>query len=383
MRSVLLLLWLGFFGLLQAAQFVTEVPQTIMPLSQQYEEGDAAEASGASSKTRRLYTTLVTKPDRVFKGEIFSITLRSIVTTDSFDTLEYRFSGGSGVKLLSDRPERTAQDHTYTERFFFKVTGEMAFLPDITPVLSFGFADEEVSDMIVGGTIDVTVLNPPRDFCGVLADRLEITHAKTTAYDKEHNIIVLMADANRSDLGDFRIAAASKQNFESLHSDPHLSKMSYYAVLPAAVENLHFQYFNLQTKSYDRISIPIRVDSDLVSTTSDINPTEHGHNVQKAIVFGSVALLLLLLALWKRSWTLLIVAVGAGGYAAWLNIPLQQVCVKEGAPIYLLPMHNATVFEIAPRRYQLEKQGHIEKYTKVRLLNDKIGWVKDEDICAY
>jgi hypothetical protein len=380
MRAFLLLLWLGFFGVLQAAQFVTEVPQTVMPFStHDDEDAPAAEASQA----RHVYTTLQTKPDRIFKGEIFSVTLRSIVTTDHFDALTYRFSSGSGVKLLSDKPERTLRDHAYYDRFFFKSTAELAFLPDITPVLSFGFADEEISNTIIGSQIDVTVLNPPGDFCGVLAERLEITHAKTTAYDKEHNIIVFSADANRSDLGDFRIPSAGKQNFESLHSDPYLSKMSYYAVLPASAENLHFQYFNLQKKSYERITIPIKVDSDLVSTTSDINPTEHGHNVQKAIAFGSVAALLLLLALWRRSWTLLAVAVVSGGYAAWINIPLQQVCVKEGASIYLLPMRNATVFEIAPRRYQLEKQGHIDTYTKVRLLNDKIGWVKDEDICTY
>ncbi|MBD3799981.1 MAG: hypothetical protein IE886_00760 [Campylobacterales bacterium] len=390
MRSFLLLLWLGTFGLLQAATFVNDIPETVMPFGMQAQEADqsteaksdAISVEEEASGTRHLYATLVEKPERLFKGEIVSILIRSVITTDLFDGLAYRFSGGSGLELLSDTPERETHDHTYFDRFYFKVTGKRALLPDITPVLTLGYGEEESSEPLQGGAVETTVLNPPQNFCGILADRFTVTHVKTTVYDKANNIIVISADANRSDLGAFHLPQAGKQDFESLQQDPHFASMSYYAVLPKTMEVLRFQYFNLQSKQYERMSIPIEVDDDLVSTTSDINPVEHGHVTQKTVVFLVVFGLFFLLALWKRSWTLLAVAVAAGAYAAWLNVPLQQVCIKEGSPIYLLPMRNATVFEIAPSRYQLNAEGHIKGYTKVRLQNEQIGWVKNEDTCA-
>ncbi|MEJ2468489.1 MAG: hypothetical protein P8Y65_04805 [Campylobacterales bacterium] len=398
MRPILLAFLLALFGTLHADDVQFDLPETEMPLKAAHEQNDdestsffweseeenaTAEAAAETPAARHLYTTLVEKPERLFKGEIFSITLRSIVTTERFDALQYTFSGGTGVERLSEEPEREFKEHAYFDRFYFKATGSRVVLPDITPSVTISYDYDEISKTIPGERIDVTVLNPPKNFCGILAERFTVTHAKTTEYDKRHNIIVFMADANRSDLADFTIASARQQNFESLNVDPHGATMTYYAVLPDTVETLKFQYFNLRTQRFDRISIPIEVDDDLVSTTIDINPIEHGHNYQKSIIFGTTAVLFFLLALWRRSWTLLVFALAAGGYAAWLNIPLREVCIKEGAPIYLLPMRNATVFEITPTRYTLEMQGHVKDYTKVRLLNNKIGWVKDEDTCAY
>ena len=388
MRSFLLLFWLLCLGTVTAygEPLLPGEPDTALTTENEPNSSDGAAYDDSSIRetpqARYLYSSIVTKPERLFKGEIFELTLRSIVTTEAFETLQYRFDGGTGVELLTPEPERDYRDHAYFDRFYFKVTGARAVLPDITPYLTFGSGETSESAPLHGGSIDVTVLNPPKDFCGILADSFSITHVKTTEYDKKHSIVVLMADANRSDLGDFTVPGAGKQSFESLHNDPRGSTMTYYAVLPDTLETLRFQYFNLRTKAYERVSIPIEIDDDLVSTISDLKPTDHGHDYQKTVVFAAVAALFFLTALWKRSWFLLVLALAAGGYAAWLSVPLRKVCIRQDAPIYLLPMRNAPVFERTPVRYELEMQGHVKDYTKVRLLNDKIGWVKDEDTCT-
>lgn len=389
MPRLLFALWFACLGVLQAQNNLFDTNTAPLSVRQADTEGDTPESEQSvftmhtPSQERHLYTTLASKPERLFKGEIFAITLRSIVTADTFQTLGYRFVGGRGLQLLDNTPERTNRDRVYYDTFYFKATGSHVVLPDITPYITSGLSYAADSKTIGGTPIDVTVLNPPKTFCGVLADRFSITHAKTTVYDAHHNILVFMAEANRSDLGDFTIPSALKQNFESLHSTPHASKMTYYAVLPKRVESLRFDYFNLRSKQYERISIPIDVDDDLVSTMSDLKPVEHGHNYQKAVIFAGIAVLFFLAALWRRSLLFLLLALAAGGYAAWLTIPLRKVCIHKGAPIYLLPMRNATVFEITPVQYELEMQGHIKGYTKVRLVNNKIGWVKDEDTCAH
>ena len=390
MRTFLILLWLFCLGTVNASG-ATALPETYFMM--QDETDDSGEPGLDDGNTtvvelplapqeRYLYSSIVSKPERLFKGEIFPLTLRTIVTTEAFETLQYRFEGGTGVELLTPEPERDYHDHAYFDRFYFKVTGAQAVLPEITPFLTFGSGRTSDSAPLRGGAVDVTVLNPPKDFCGILADRFVITHVKTTVYDKKHAIVVFMADANRSDLGDFTVPGAAKQSFESLRSAPRGSTMTYYAVLPDTLETLQFRFFNLETKMYERVTVPIEIDDDLVSTISDLTPKDHGHDYQKAILFATLAVLFFLLAIWKRSWLMLLLALAAGGYAAWLSVPLRKVCIRQDAPIYLLPMRNAPVFEQTPVRYELEAQGHVKDYTKVRLLNDKIGWVKDEDTCA-
>ncbi|HHH72343.1 MAG TPA: hypothetical protein ENL04_00765 [Sulfuricurvum sp.] len=394
MHRLLLALWLSCAVWLHAATGFFDTNGSTLPLSiqQAQKHKDAARTDAGMEQSvftmhvtptgRHLYSTLYAKPDRLLRGEIFAVTLRSIVTANDYKTLGYRFSGGEGVRLLGKEPERTIHDRTLYDTFYFKATGRRVVLPDITPYLNFGLSYAADAPIIRGTTVNTTVLNPPKDFCGVLADRLTITHTKTTVYDKAHNILVFMADANRSDLRDFKLQSVPQQNFESTVTGPHASSMTYYAVLPNTVETLRFSYFNLQTQQYEPVRIPIDVDEDMVSTMSDLKPVEHGHDYQKAILFSAAALVLLLAALWKRSLFLLLIALAAGAYAAWLSIPLRDVCIKKGTPIFLLPMRNATIFEITPVQYELQKQGHIKGFTKVRLLNNKIGWVKDEDTCT-
>ena len=70
-------------------------------------------------------------------------------------------------------------------------------------------------------------------------------------------------------------------------------------------------------------------------------------------------------------------------YTLYLSIPEQEVCIKAGSNIYLLPVENGTIFETTPRKYHLPKEGSVTNFTKVKLQNDKIGWVKNEDTCSY
>ena len=70
-------------------------------------------------------------------------------------------------------------------------------------------------------------------------------------------------------------------------------------------------------------------------------------------------------------------------YIIYLAIPSKDVCIKENSNIYLLPVHNGTVFDTVHTRIYLQKEGSSKEFIKVKLKNDKIGWIKNEDICAY
>lgn len=334
-------------------------------------------------ETRQLYLKLLESPKHLYEGEIFSIQLRTIVTTDGYEAIVYYFANARGLKQLNPRPERRRDGRTYYDRFYFKVAGKNARLPDITPAIRYSNFSTISGAILPGRTLNVTRLNPPADFCGILADRFDIRKSKTTAFDKAKNVLVFTADANRSDLSGFNLAQAGTQSVESLENGTGFSALTYYAVLPSRIETLKFTYFNLQTHDFEPIRIPIEIEDDSVSTQSDLVPTEQGHALKKAATFGGIAAVALLIFLFRRRYGYLVIALAASSYALWLGAPLQHVCLRKDAPILLLPMRNATIFEIAPHRYTLIVEGHREGYTKVRLRNsDKIGWIRDEDICA-
>ena len=346
-------------------------------------DNETLDAITEDATGRQLYATVASLPKQLFVGQIFSIEIRAVVTTGGIEELRYRFNGGRDVERIETPPVRRYTNHTFYDRIYFKATGPNVRLPDITPILVFSRYYAERYAPIAGESIETTTLNPPKDFSGLIAKEVKILHTKTTPYDRDHVILVFMADVNQSDAQRFHLPQATAQGFESFRQERDNAAFTYYAVLPKTLHALRLSYFDLGQKEYRRLKIPIVVEDDSVSTQSDLKPTEQSHDFLKALVFGGLAAILLIAAAFKRSWFFFLLAVGAGGYAAWLGAPIRHVCIKQGSPLYLLPMRNATVFEIAPTNYELEVEGHIDGYTKVKLHNDKIGWVKDEDTCTH
>ncbi len=127
--------------------------------------------------------------------------------------------------------------------------------------------------------------------------------------------------------------------------------------------------------------IPIIVEEDTVSTQSDLKPTEYKHAKLKMAIAGGVAALSLILFIFRRKVVYLVATVLPLLYIAYAAVPIQYVCVKSESPIYLLPMENGTTFEITTERTSYEVQGSIDGFTKIKLDNNKIGWVNNEDIC--
>jgi len=62
-----------------------------------------------------IYLSYDEVPKRVIRGEIFPITLKALSTVRDFDDINYEFSNHSGLKILTDFPQRV-QFHFYKRR---------------------------------------------------------------------------------------------------------------------------------------------------------------------------------------------------------------------------------------------------------------------------
>lgn len=344
-------------------------------------EGDVPYEENIATPSKVLYLNFETTPHRVLKGEVFPITVKALCVVEDFEDIRYNLTNMRGLKLLSDTPSRVKDGKYYFDTFYFIATAQEAKLPNFEATLVGTQAYQ--STHLEGEALNVISLNPKSDFSNIIANAFDIQEFKTTSYDATHNIVVFVATAKNCDIGALKLSGVHKQGIESLTNSFTDAKITYYAIIDKSLQTLSFSYFNLEKNKFMLIHIPIIVSDDSVTTQSDLKPKDQSNDLLKMGAAATVALIAFIIILWRRRYIYLIFIVLPLAYILSLSLPSKEVCVKEGAAIYLLPMSNGTVFEQAPREYHLQKESQIKGWTKVQLQDQKIGWVKNEDLCSY
>ena len=320
-------------------------------------------------------------PKRVIKGEIFTVTLKTLSTVRDFDDIEYEFLNYSGLEILDSTPLREERGKFYYDTFHILSTASYAKLPDINATL---IAPREYnSTFIYGPELNIITLNPKKNFSNIIADEFAIVEYKTTTYDQSHNIVIFVAQAKKCNIKAMHFKNVYKQGSESLKESYDESRITYFVVIDKRIENFTFSYFNLKKNNFAMVNIPIIVDDDSVTTQSDLKPRDQSHDRIKMYIAASIAFVAFFFVLWRKTYIYLIFILIPLAYIIMLAIPEKTICIKEGAQIRLLPVENGTIFETTQTKYYLPKEGSVKNFIKVKLQNEKIGWVKNEDTCSY
>lgn len=349
-----------------------------------------------------IYLSYDEVPPRVVKGEIFPITIKALSTVRDFQNIEYAFTNHDGLEILNTIPYREEKGKYYHETFYFSTTKSQAKLPDIEATLissdNYALPDEnsiEIIDIddyndtidydttvLLGIQLNVVTLNPKKNFSNIIANNFELVEYKTTNYDNKHNIIVFVATAQNCNIDQMNFQGVYKQGIESVTSSHFDSRITYYVVINKEIENFIFSYFDLTKNRFIRMNIPIVVDDDSVTTQSDIKPKDQSRELLKMKIAAGVAFVGLIFILWRKKYIYLILILIPLIYIIYLSIPAKEICIKQGSQIHLLPVDNGTIFETTTADLYLQKEGSTKTYIKVKLQNEKIGWVKNEDICS-
>ena len=333
-----------------------------------------------------LYLSFDKVPQRVLKGEIFPITIKTLSIVKEFTDINYKLSSGYGVKVLDEIPNREHIGKYYYETFHFLATGRNIKLPDIEASLVTDYTNENIqydTTILSGKKLNVITLNPKKNFSNIIADSFELIDYKTTKYDDNNNIVVIVAKAYNSNIKAMHFNNVKKQGIESSTYSYKSSKITYYVVINKELENFSFSYFDLKKNKFSLINIPIIVIDDSVVTQSDLKPKNQSHEQLKMEIAAGIALIAFIFILFRKKYVYMIFIMIPLGYIIYLSIPQKDVCIKKGSQLHLLPVHNGTIFETTKSQYNLPKEGKIKGFVKVKLHNNKIGWVKDEDICSY
>ncbi len=287
----------------------------------------------------------------------------------------FSFENGQNVIVLDTNSSLYKDDLYFYKTLYCKVVGNEAKLPNVT------ITYQEYNTTLPGEPLAIKELNPPANFCNVLANDLTIVKSKSVQFNKELNLVVLKLEGNLSNLEDFSLPFAKKEEIKDINRTLPTTSMIYYAFVPSDITQLKFSYFNLQAREFKPIFFDIKVKDEIVSTQSDISPEEDKNKSVKIILFASFGALLLLIAFWKRSLFTGFVGLISLVYAGYLLLPLEKVCLKAGSKIYILPTTNSTIFRINKKQNTFTKLNEVDGYTKIELQNNKIGWVKNEDLC--
>lgn len=344
--------------------------------------GDVPYEENIGTLSKAIYLSYEKIPQRVLKGEIFSVTIKNLCVVKNFVNITYKLSNQEGLKILNPIPTRDKDSKYFYDTFNFIATSQNAKLPDFEASLIDANEKAYQTTLLSGEKLNVIALNPKSDFSNIIANTFDILEYKTTSYDTTHNIVVFVATATNTDISALKLNGVFKQGVESVTHSNNDYKITYYAIVGKSMSTLSFSYFNILKNRFIFVNIPLIVSDDSVTTQSDLKPTNQSNEIIKMGAAAAVAFIAFIVVIWRKRYIYLIFIFIPLAYILSIAAAAKDVCIKEGASIYLLPMNNGTIFEKASSQYTLKKEAEVKGWSKVQLNNEKIGWVKDEDTCS-
>ncbi len=130
-----------------------------------YDTFDTNQVLSTTPLQKVLYLNFEKTPDRVIKGEIFPVTIKTLSTIPNFIDITYELTNHKGLKVLNEIPYREEKSKYYYDTFYFLTTSSSALLPDFTATLHDYNDTIYKETTLVGKELNVVTLNPKKNFC--------------------------------------------------------------------------------------------------------------------------------------------------------------------------------------------------------------------------
>ena len=202
---------------------------------------------------------------------------------------------------------------------------------------------------------------------------------KITNYDTRHNLAVFQLQSTMGNLFDFHLEAYPQQGIESKSGDYKQAEAFYYAIVPKDLNTIRFDYFNLTTSKYTELQVENIALEERVSTQSDIKPK---NNYQFFKITSMIFLVLLFfgLYLYKRKLIFILFGVLALGMLLYFLTLKTSATLKANVSLRIQPTFNSTIILTTQEPMQVEILAQRSNYYKVLLQDERIGWVKRDDL---
>jgi hypothetical protein len=267
------------------------------------------------------------------------------------------------------------KDAFYT--FYFKAGEEEFHLPDLY------IQESEQTLELPGTVIPVSHLEAPPEerFCGVIASDFKVRNSQVSTFDEKNNLIYLNIEAHEANLEDMAIPGVIEGGVEKFRRKGAMAIAEYYFVLPSNVGEITFSYFNAIKRQFVPVTVATSYEHKEVASQVELNPRDSSFTKFKKYTFAALSLFFLLMFIIYRDYFYLVLLTVTLVTLVTFFSPLRKTCVKQGAPLYILPVPNSTVGTRIEKRSKLSVLHEYKDYLKVEYKHGITGWIKNEDLC--
>ena len=329
---------------------------------------------------KNLYLSYKKVPNQVYKNQKIEIVVKALITTNDFDSLSTSFSNSSNVSILnSNSPWRKVSNDTYENSYYFKLKSSKFQLPNINVELLANNSVLDTSSLSSPSIRYSDIATGDPRFSSIIADNFILKAYKTKQYNNKEALTIIDIDALNSNLEEFKLQGIKEQGVSNIKDTGDKQNLVYYFVTPIFEKKVIFTYYNLTTKSFKDVTIPLILQNELVSTQTDLNPNDSNFEKYKKIFAIIIFLVFLIWFILKRNKISIFFAFVSFIVALLYNLPNSKGIVKKDSYIYILPTKNSTIF------FKIENDQKVEilerKNGFIKVLgqdNNFIGWIKDE-----
>ncbi len=313
-------------------------------------------------------------PKKVYENQLFPVTIIA-PGKDAESKPQFTFDSSSETQPLFKKPLtiQNGPDSFYT--FYFKASNVDIRIPRLF------ISSESGEESLAPNTVFIQTLQQREDFCQVLAADMKVKNSQVSNYDEKSHIVTLSIEAFEANLEDMKLDTVQESGIENIKRDFAKVEAEFYVVLPVEEKLLKFTYFNTIKKQYVFLEVPVEVLDASVTTQSDLNPKEDSFDKLKKYTFMSLVGFFFIMFLFRRDFFYLV--FGAVSLITLLTfyIPHKKICVKQGAPLYILPTQTSTVSTKIDQKLDTMLLSEREGFKKVEYKQGVIGWIKNEDLC--
>jgi len=330
-------------------------------------------AFAAAAQTEYRYSYI---PKELYVKQVFPVTVLA-VSIDPRDPPTFRFDPASPVRPLLPRPLKVSNGNDAFYTFYFKAGREDFRLPRL-------YIQESTRTLeLPGAVIPVRELQVPKDvrYCGVIASDFRIKNSQVSTFDEQNNLVYLSIEAHEANLEDMAIPGVIEGGIESFKRRGALASAEYYFVVPAQTQSITFSYYNTIKRQFVPQRVATGFEYKEVAAQVDLNPKDSSFTKLKKYTFGALSLFFLVMFLLYRDKFYLLFFIVTVVTLLTFFTPLKKICVKEDAPMYILPIPHSTVGARIEERSTLPVLERYRDYYKVEYRNNTTGWISNEDLC--
>jgi len=326
---------------------------------------------------KSIFLSYESIPDKVYVGEIFPIKVKAIIANNDFEDIISEFTYNKNVKIINpDAKWKWFSDNIFYNTYYMEVKALDAKLPDMT--LSILLNNTIITkETLLQKELNIIKLNETKTFSHVIAKNLKVLKYKTNRFDDKSLIIVLEIEAEQSNLKEFQLKSVIRDGIDSSIDNLPFYKIFYYAIIPDYQKKFEFTYFNSVTNKFSKISLPIIVNDDKVSTQIDLNPAQNDLQIYKDAFYGIFALIFLIFFIKRKKVVYFILFFAVVALFIYNKNPLNSIKIAKNSKIQILPTKKSTVFYVTDRTLYAQELDKRDEYIKILLPNKKIGWIKE------